>query len=396
MHSLPQRLSREISARFRVERNTLTRDVKDNPRDDIRIEIGDSKQEDFKPQLKIMRWDNEVNFSIRAEEHPSAIIEVSGGIIKYKTPNYEVHQYEIDAGGVGEDGGFEFEWVLPKMPSSNVLTATIETKGLDFFYQPELTQDEVDNGAYRPENVTGSYAVYHSTRGGVNLAGKMEYKAGKAFHIYRPKATDAGGNTVWGELNINQQLKNLTVTIDRHFLNNAIYPVVVDPTFGYTGVGGSGSFKLDDVRGSSGTPTDSGALTSVTTHIRSGWDAGEEQKMGVYNNSGIFLGVGYWTEELSSGGATGWYTFDFESPPAVTAGTEYLLALFQDDNIQYSFDTVSSYNSPSYDGTNIYPEFPSPVSVVTTLRFSIYATCTTGGGTSVKDILGSGLIPFAR
>jgi len=38
---------------------------KDDPKDRIEIEVGDSKQEDFKPQTKIMRWDNQCNFSIR-------------------------------------------------------------------------------------------------------------------------------------------------------------------------------------------------------------------------------------------------------------------------------------------------------------------------------------------
>jgi hypothetical protein len=127
---------------FTFKDNTYSRAVKENPKDKIEIEIGDSKQPDFKPQFKVMRWDNEVNFSMRAEEDPTATVETVDGTVKYKAKDYEVHQYEKP--DVSEDGGYEFEWVLPKKPKSNVLTATIQTKDLDFFYQPALTQEEID------------------------------------------------------------------------------------------------------------------------------------------------------------------------------------------------------------------------------------------------------------
>lgn len=239
MADIPSRKSTIIADRFAVKDNTFKRAVTDNPRDKIEIEIGDSKQPDFKPQAKISRWSNEVNLSLRAEEHPEAVVRTEGKLIKYVTPDYEVHQYELDPGEIGEDGGLEFEWVLPKKPESNVLTATIQTKDLDFFYQPALTQEEIDEGSQRPENVVGSYAVYHKTKGGMNRADGMEYKTGKAFHIYRPKVTDKKGEETWAELNIDEANGVLSVTVPQEFLDKAVYPVIVDPTFGYTSVGGS-------------------------------------------------------------------------------------------------------------------------------------------------------------
>lgn len=239
MADIPSRKSTIIAERFTVEGNTFKRAVTDNPRDKIEIEIGDSKQPDFKPQAKISRWSNEVNFSLRAEEHPEAVVRTEGKLIKYITPDYEVHQYELDPGEIGEDGGLEFEWVLPQKPAFNVLTATIQAKELDFFYQPALTQKEIDEGASRPENVVGSYAVYHKTKGGMNRADGMEYKTGKAFHIYRPKVTDKKGEEAWAELNIDEQAGVLSVTVPQEFLDKAVYPVIVDPTFGYTSSGAS-------------------------------------------------------------------------------------------------------------------------------------------------------------
>lgn len=221
---------------FTLKDNTLSRAVKENPKDKIEIELGDSKQPDFKPQFKVMRWDNEVNFSMRAVEDPTATVETVDGTVKYKAKDYEVHQYEKP---VDEDGGFEFEWVLPKKPKSNVLTATIQTKELDFFYQPALTEQEIANGAQRPDNVVGSYAVYHKTKGGMNDSAGMEYKTGKAFHIYRPEAVDATGARTWCELNVDVDAGVLIVTVPQKFLDTAVYPVVVDPTFGYTSSGAS-------------------------------------------------------------------------------------------------------------------------------------------------------------
>ena len=80
--------------------------------------------------------------------------------IKWTDGIVEAQFYELD------NGDFEFEYILKSIPSSNVIEFDIETKGLNFFYQPELTQQEIDEGASRPENVIGSYAVYHKTQSG--------------------------------------------------------------------------------------------------------------------------------------------------------------------------------------------------------------------------------------
>jgi len=171
---------------------------------------------------------------MRAIEEAGATMVEKDGKVKYKGKGIEVHQYEKTE--AGEDGGFEFEWVLNKKPKSNVLRTTIQHKGLDFFYQPALTAEEIKQGDVRPENVVGSYAVYHSTKRN-NIVGGMEYQTGKAFHIYRPHAVDAKGVQVWCELDIKEG--ELTVTVPEDFLDKASYPVVVDPTFGYSSVGAS-------------------------------------------------------------------------------------------------------------------------------------------------------------
>ena len=98
-------------------------------------EIGDIKQSDFHPQVKVKRWDNEVNFSVRLvhEEKSPRVVTTDDGKIQWLGEKVEAHFYDL---GLQEEGGYEFEIVLKEPPKSNLISLTIQTKGLDFFYQP--------------------------------------------------------------------------------------------------------------------------------------------------------------------------------------------------------------------------------------------------------------------
>ena len=235
MADLPTKISKEVTDKFSVVSNSLRQQVKTNPKDRVTIEVGDVKQPDFYPQVKINRWGtsedtNEVNFSLRLKEddYSGATVETMGEVIKWSKGEREVHMY--DRPDASEEGGFELEVLLKSKPASNVLEFTIQTKGLDFAYQPELTPEEIAEGATRPPEVVGSYAAYHKTKGGMNDAAGMEYKTGKAFHLYRHRATDANNNGVWCDLHIDVNPDGsglMTVTVPQNFLDTAIYPVSI-------------------------------------------------------------------------------------------------------------------------------------------------------------------------
>jgi hypothetical protein len=212
--------------------NTYIDTFKNDARDRIETEVGDSKQEVFYPQLKIKRWDNEVNFSIRLkEDSPSSVFDIADGKVSYDNIDKSAHFYPLG-------NGHEFEVVLKEQPKSNVIEFTIQSKGLDFFYQPELTEQEIIDGCMRPDNVVGSYAVYHSTKANNNTKGKT-YFTGKFCHIYRPKAIDSEGIETWCDLFIDIEKEIATITIPQKFLDNAAYPIVIDPEFGFHTKGGS-------------------------------------------------------------------------------------------------------------------------------------------------------------
>jgi len=364
--------------RFTLSANTLSRKVKDNRADRIEVEIGDSKQLDFKPQFKIKRWDNEVNFSMRAVEEPGATMVEEDGKVKYKGKDIDVHQYEKP--DAGEDGGFEFEWVLNKKPKSNVLRTTIQHKGLDFFYQPALTAEEIKQGNVRDENVVGSYAVYHSTKRN-NIVGGMEYQTGKAFHIYRPHAVDADGVKVWCELDIKEG--ELTVTVPQDFLNTAVYPVVVDPTFGYTSVGASSISLVGNNFCSATEATSPGsfAIDSITVHAGANNGTPRLGKAGVYTSSGNFdLIDGVTGDEITLTATSGWLTSSFVTKPDVSDSVTYMLGiLFKGTGLTGSISgDFGSPNKTFFDTSNNFdvPQSWGTRSTGANSQISIYATYT--------------------
>lgn len=235
MAKLPNNLPPQALQGFTKVNETLVRDVKSKPTDRIELEIGDIKQPDFKPQAKIKRWGNEVNLSIRRITKEANAVTYSGDKVIYETDLEDVHFYERN--DVGEDGGLEIELHLKELTPGNRFDFSINTKGLVFGKQGELTEEEIAAGTIRPENVINSYAVYMEEESPVNIVGGQEYKAGKVCHIYRPHITDSAGNETWGDIEINEELGILTVIVPPIFLENAVYPVIVDPTIGYTGIG---------------------------------------------------------------------------------------------------------------------------------------------------------------
>jgi len=345
--SLPRNLPQEISSKFAVDNNTLGREVKSQKEDKIEIQIGDHKQPDFKPQVKLMRWDNEVNFSIRAEEFADAVVKFEGEKVKYVSDKQEVHIYEKPE--VSEDGGLEFEWLLKEKPVSNILQATIETKGLDFHYQPPLTAFIIPNRGeslteteyrdkngnllyYRPENIIGTYALYHKSKQNNRIGGKF-YKIGKFGHIYRPKAIDASGKEAWCQLFIDVDNKNLQVIVPQEFLDKAIYPIVIDPTFGYTSIPTSTIAWIEDrIGGLLASISENGVGEKITVAIADNGDTGTHNiKCNVYNSDGSAEHANGQTEQKSVGNVVDlgeWIDFNFNSAPSFINGTSYGLVVW--------------------------------------------------------------------
>ena len=130
--------------------------------------------------------------------------------------------------------GHEYEVILDKKPETNIIPLEVETNDLVFYYQPKETREN----HYRPPHIEGSFAVYHADETKHHVSER--YKAGKAFHIHRPWVVDSTGKKVWCSFDPNWNgTTDLEITIPQDFLDTAVYPITIDPTFGYTTAGGS-------------------------------------------------------------------------------------------------------------------------------------------------------------
>jgi len=356
-----------------VDKNSYVTDTKINHRSDV-CEIGDTKQQDqCYPQAKLIQWDNETNFSIRLKEDvEGSTNELKDGIFiwKSKDEKKEAHLYEID---IDEDGGLEFEVILHEKPSSNVIEYTLQTKGLNFFYQRELTKEEIDKGKSQPENTIGSYAIYHKT-GRHNWVDK-QYRTGKAFHIYRPFAIDSQDSTTWCELNIVDDL--LTITVPQSFIDNAVYPIKIDPTFGYTSTGSkTSSVYGDNASYTIGTPLNKGSVTKITYYGYTSFGT-KNIKAVIWNYDSPYAvitnGVGG-TAAVSS--TQQWVDLTYSTEPTVNASDDYYVGIVNETTtISCKYDDGISYDGDASDSGNDYSS-PGAVSpnVLADELISVYAT----------------------
>ena len=274
--------------------------------------------------------------------------------------------------------------------------------GLDFFYQPPLTQ-EYQNGyseefqkeiavsetqvkdlegnvlVERPENVVGSYAVYHQTKGGMNDINGKDYKTGKAFHIFRPKIIDAEGKETWGNLHIENGIYSEEIPQD--FLNKAVYPIKSNATFGWGVLGSNFNMVADNILASSETvsPTQNGTLISMSYY---GYDSGDLVKIAVYENTVL---IDY-TGGIALGATADWFSGNvILGAKSVYTTSNYLLAWQPNATVRYYYDLLAAANA--YSKTQTYATaFPDPITwsdYAAKYHFSIYATYTPAGGGAV-------------
>jgi len=373
-----------IKSKYTLDKGTLKTVAKDNPKDKIEVSIGRKVKDgmlgavgDIEPILNISRWDDEVSLSI--EKDVSAVatkdrdVSFEADKIVYDTPLEEYNFYDVADSTTTPEGAYEFEVILKEKPATNIVSFNIESKGLDFFYQAELTEKEIAEGSSRPENVIGSYAVYAS-EDKINYVGGKEYKAGKVGHIYRPQIQDADGNKVWGELNVDANSGLLTVTIPQEFLDKAVYPVrhAAGLTFGYSTIGGSSNaMATNEWHGVVGTPIFSGTIDSVfMAHV-----ADTDYFKPVVTNSSLEIisnGVG---NAKQCTNANQWDEATYTTKPSVTASSTYMAGVVVNASITGYYDStgITWYK----DTSNSYasPENPTDASSASR-RVAIYASYT--------------------
>lgn len=335
------------------------------------------------PKITLSKWNGEVRMGVKYQGIPSA---TSGSRpflsknVEWSSSNQKMEAVPVDASLEMEDGGMEINIVLASQPSSNVFDFQLDNyQNLDFRYQEPLTLEQINNGFYQPDNVIGSYAVYY--KGHKDYAeGQTNYATGKAYHIYRPKATDNKGKTVWAILSYNDGV--LSVTVPQDFLDTASYPVKVDPLFGYTTLGASSTSQPSNTFWSDlGTTTVQGTVVSLTAGVSNG-ATGSFKGVLVDGTAKTILTNG--VSPATSFTTKNFYTSTYVSAPTVSANTGYWIGVVIQTNSSLYYD--SGCNDLLDSGTNNYTTPTDPTGGVSnhgTTCFSAYITYNQTGCTGI-------------
>lgn len=266
--------------------------------EDIETVVGDEQQPDFLPRIKIKKWDNEVNLSVGLITDEAGEMGSFEDLVRWDGTDIAAVFYP--AHDTAESGGYEFEIHLLARPDSNIVPLSVQTKELSFHYQPF----EVMDGAERPEEILGSYAAYHVSKD------SNEYQTGKAFHIYRPWAEDDNGWRVWCEFDPDWDgIGNLNITVPQNFIDTAVYPIIIDPTFGYTSAGAT-TYTAASSEGVFGTFATGAAGTVVSISYFSPSGAGNinASNVGLYKGDDFYKVCETPSPPSIIGATNGWIT----------------------------------------------------------------------------------------
>ena len=264
---------------------------------------------------------NSQKFTVYRSEDGFSISGWSGEVGLAIWWNKDYHNYLFE-----RDDGVEWAFRLDENPGVNTMMFPCLSWGLNLNYQDTL-MDMEKSFSHRPDSVIGSYALYHAS--GRNNIGYGDgttsvYRAGKFGHIFRPYAYDSKGDTTWLE----QRFEGgwYTLTLPDGWLDNAKYPVIVDPTLGYTSVGASMS-GADNIFGFGGwTATEDGTADSVTVYVQI---TSADITLGIYSDDG----AGYPDALLRDGpggagsGVTEWQSRLLDASYSLVNGTIYWVGI---------------------------------------------------------------------
>lgn len=369
------------------QNNTWFATPKDDNRDRIAVEIGDSKQPDFKPQIKVTRWDNERNLSLRLQHNENnPLINSRPDKVSWDGSIYKVRTYDVAPNPTIaslREGGHEFQTIITQPVPQNRVRFSVVSKGIYGVVQPELTAAEIAAGAFRPDEAIGSI-VFFNTIYSPNLVGGKVYGPNVFGRLLRPWIIAANGKAGWGTFDYKEQAGLLDVIIPDDIANDPTsYPILhsAGTTMGYTTIGASQWSRFNIAAGgfciSKASPLTGGTISSVTAYVENANDPGTTNiKTAIWKTSDKTL-VGASSAFAFSGSSAGspqWQTNTWTQD--FSGINHYVGFIAQDGNtVGCYYDTGSAGDGGT--GTNSYST-PTTLGTISfnTNKFSIYATYT--------------------
>lgn len=228
----------------------------------------------------------------------------------------------------------------------------------------------------RAVEVDRSYAVYHKTKRDHRAGSGKNYRTGKVLHILRPKAIDNNGDSAWCDIHIKDGIYK--VTVPQSFLDTAVYPVIVNDTFGYWCAGASAwGLPVDDLHGKEGTPSSSGTVDKIWVHAGDATTSNNWKGVLVDETAETIVSDGVTPAGGPMTSGYSWESVSYSTKPSVTASTVYVVSIISSGgDIWYKYDAGAGTNS-HYDGSNSYATPQDPTGWTgTSWHMSMYAEYT--------------------
>lgn len=293
-----------------------------------------------------------------------------------------------------DDDNFEYEVEFSAIPSQYYLEFDLDfPDGLEFYYQPPLNI-EMNNiscnstdcqDSHRPLNVVGSYAVYWNE-------GNNQYMTGKFAHIYRPELIDAKGNRAWANMSISKDV--MRIDMPKEFIDNANYPLILDPILGFTGIGGTNAQTTADTEHAYGPFQNAtgGTISSINWYVTS--LSNTPITLGVFDDNGGNPDANLRDTAGAVETSDGWINQALDSSLTISGGTDYWFGQNHDDDntIRHYYDSVSGFSvwweyPVAYSGGSLSANYPiAGATEITTRKYSIYATITAGGDSTNPSV----------
>lgn len=357
-----------------------------NVRDRIDVEIGDSKQAEFFPQVKVSRFDNEANIPFRLlQTEQTTDVRRLAEKVRWRTEKMFADFHEVDAQDGLPEGGTEFNITHLVKPDRPYLDFSLNPKDVVFYRQDALTAEQKAFGLVQNEEKIGSYTAYFATPRTNYVDGKL-YKTGKIGEFSPSLVTDAKGRTAWTSLKIKDGI--LRVSLPQDFIDQAEYPLAhaAGLTFGYTTAGSSGYVNnADTIVYQPDTPASAGTIDSYSFYTESPRFGFQNPpcRMAVYNSAGTTK-IEDVAEFTTGTFGPGWYTENSTAHAAITA-TTYNICLWSGVGgggvgVFIAFDSGSQtkYDSETYGTLTSWPATLSNNSLGVIL--SMYVTYTGASG----------------
>lgn len=354
------------------------------------------------PEAYCHKWDHECWIKVshadvehvRANDRVNESRDIDTGNLTIEMPvSAKKRSHKVKAGSLEWDVEYQDPSALPADGKERF---TLDfPAGLAWIYQPALLQAELDAGDLQPIDMIGSYVAKFNQSGRyLDASGEelVNYGNGKFCYLKRPKWFDAAGNVYWG----NQLIDGYEHTVDippREWLDAAVWPVTLDPTFGFDSVtGSSNKYVATGVALACAipAPASNGTLDSISLLLNT-----------YANDITVGLLSGTTTpdttvEAMASATLSGkqWHEIDSSTTPAVATDGEYHIGATAATNglyfyrdagtAQSNWDTSYTYVSGVFDTSGM-------ATYQTSYDYGCYATYTeSGGGTTYyQDVSGN-------